>query len=155
LCTILIQIKLNEKGGATRFFYLVSRKIVRTFVLYSQTPKNNIMHRTEVLCPECFKGKLLKEDSTKTTGSGYCDRCGTKFVFTGERTVRFATANDKPDEPKARVEEAKPKLKYYATIMSEDPDPACDKKEAEAEARRRFSEEYDGLPIHWVQINEG
>ena len=148
---------------------MVSCKIVCIFAI--QTLNTNTMHRTEVLCPECMKGKLLKEDSTTATGSGYCDRCGERFVFTGTNRVRYATASDKPDQPKAMPEPAKPKMKFYATIMSEDPDPDCaedphqkygmsdiiasDKKEAEAEARRRFSEEYDGLPIHWVEISNG
>lgn len=59
------------------------------------------MHRTDVLCPDCFKGKLLKDDSTKDTGSGRCDHCGTDFVFTGKRSVRYATAADTKDEPKS------------------------------------------------------
>ena len=132
------------------------------------------MHRTQVLCPECFKGKLLKDDSTTDTGSGYCDNCGTKFVFTSKTSVRYAKAGDVPDQPKAMPTTpapAKPKLKFYATIMSEDPDPECaedphqkygmsdivatDKKEAEAEARRRFSDDHPRLPIHWVEISEG
>jgi hypothetical protein len=128
------------------------------------------MHRTEVLCPECFKGKLLKEDSTKDTGSGYCDRCGTAFIFTGKLSVRYATAGDIKDQPKARVEEPKPKQKFYVTIMSIDPDirdsedphqkygytiEATDKKEAEEIARQTFSEDYDDCPIAWVDISNG
>ena len=130
------------------------------------------MKRTEVLCPECFKKKLLKEDSTKDTGSGYCDNCGTRFVFTSARSVRYANAGDTIDQPKAVTETpepAKPLKSFYATIMSEDPDPDCaedphqkyglnieatDKKNAEAVAREQFSDSYGDLPIHWVEIHE-
>lgn len=128
------------------------------------------MHRTDVLCPECFKGKLLKDDSTKDTGSGYCDRCGTQFVFTGKTSVRYATATDTKDEPKAKVEAPKPKQRFYITIMSIDPDlrgsedphqkygfsvEATDKKDAEEKGREHFSEEYSGLPIEWIRVSEG
>jgi len=44
------------------------------------------MKRSEILCPECMKKKILIETPTK----GYCDNCGTNFVITGEKSVRYA-----------------------------------------------------------------
>lgn len=43
------------------------------------------MKRTNILCPNCFKGKLLQENEK----SCYCDRCGQGFIKTGENTVKF------------------------------------------------------------------
>lgn len=45
------------------------------------------MKRTEILCPECLKGKLLHEKDKDL----YCDKCGTEFILVNEetRTVRY------------------------------------------------------------------
>ena len=44
------------------------------------------MERTEILCPECMKKKLLKEkDSTDLR----CDECGTEFTLTAPNTVIY------------------------------------------------------------------
>jgi len=48
------------------------------------------MVRTKILCPECLKKMLLKEHENKS--DAYCDECGTKFIITGERTVKYKTA---------------------------------------------------------------
>jgi DNA-directed RNA polymerase subunit RPC12/RpoP len=45
------------------------------------------MLRTEILCPECFKKKLLRENENKP--DAYCDECGTKFIIIGPRTVKY------------------------------------------------------------------
>lgn len=45
------------------------------------------MKRTDILCPNCMRKNLLTNaDETDT----YCDECGTRFVKTGERSVRYA-----------------------------------------------------------------
>jgi len=36
-----------------------------------------IMKRTDILCPECSKGKLIHEKGIDL----YCDRCGTYFEY--------------------------------------------------------------------------
>lgn len=38
---------------------------------------DNGFHRTGILCPECFKKKILTEDKKE----GYCDECGTEFII--------------------------------------------------------------------------
>lgn len=43
------------------------------------------MIRTEILCPECMKKKLLTEDNKKA----YCDECGTKFIIIAPNTVKY------------------------------------------------------------------
>lgn len=37
-----------------------------------------IMKRTDILCIECLKKKLIHEKGADL----YCDNCGTEFVFT-------------------------------------------------------------------------
>lgn len=44
-----------------------------------------IMKRTNILCPECFKKKLIHERGIDL----YCDNCGTKFEFTNEEFKIF------------------------------------------------------------------
>ena len=58
------------------------------------------MKRTEVLCPECMKGKLIKDDENTVTGTGYCDQCGTRFDFQAANTVRYAKEIIPDAEPK-------------------------------------------------------
>ena len=48
----------------------------------NQQPK---ILRTEILCPECFKKKLLTENSI----DAYCDNCGTQFKITKPNTVVY------------------------------------------------------------------
>ena len=43
------------------------------------------MKRTEILCPECFKKKLL----TCNDKDAFCDDCGTEFIITGKNQVRY------------------------------------------------------------------
>jgi hypothetical protein len=50
------------------------------------------MVKTEILCPECFKGHLEKKAEADTLCT--CDHCGTQFVQTGARQVRYANSND-------------------------------------------------------------
>ena len=45
------------------------------------------MTRTEILCPECMKKKLLVE--SKDSKDAYCDNCGTEFVITAPMTVKY------------------------------------------------------------------
>ena len=47
------------------------------------------MKRTEILCPECMKKKLLTSDDK----NAHCDECGTKFVIIAKNTVKYATTN--------------------------------------------------------------
>ena len=58
------------------------------------------MKRTEVLCPECMKGKLIKDDENTVTVTGYCDQCGTRFDFQAATTVRYAKEVIPDAEPK-------------------------------------------------------
>jgi len=44
--------------------------------------------KTQVLCPECMKEHLERPDPNKPEAK--CPHCGTKFVFTGVRQVRYA-----------------------------------------------------------------
>ena len=43
------------------------------------------MKRTEILCPNCFKAKLLTSDDK----NAHCDNCGTEFTMTSPTSVRF------------------------------------------------------------------
>ena len=43
------------------------------------------MIRTEILCPECMKKKLLTADNKHA----HCDECGTKFIITAPNTVKY------------------------------------------------------------------
>lgn len=52
------------------------------------------MTRTEVLCPECMKKKLLRENET----DGYCDQCGTSFTFVDDRTVKYKSERGTMEE---------------------------------------------------------
>lgn len=45
------------------------------------------MERTDILCPECFKKKLLK-DTEKPTNL-HCDECGTEFILTGTNQIKY------------------------------------------------------------------
>ena len=47
--------------------------------------KKYIMIRTTILCPNCFKKKLIEE----TKDNLYCDECGTEFLLVSENTVRY------------------------------------------------------------------
>lgn len=44
-----------------------------------------IMKRTDILCPECFKKKLIHEKGADL----YCDGCGTEFEYTSEELRTF------------------------------------------------------------------
>lgn len=43
------------------------------------------MKRINILCPNCFKGKLLEVNK----GDCLCDKCGQEFRRTGEKSVKF------------------------------------------------------------------
>lgn len=45
-----------------------------------------MVKRTEILCPNCMKGKLLEYGNNIEL---YCDRCGEEFVKVGTNTVKF------------------------------------------------------------------
>lgn len=51
------------------------------------------MKRTEILCVECFKKKLLTEDDVHA----YCDGCGTEFIITDKKNnaFRYKKCDDK------------------------------------------------------------
>lgn len=44
------------------------------------------MKRTHILCPNCFKKKLMDEGNNKDL---YCDECGQEFLKKGENTVKY------------------------------------------------------------------
>ena len=44
-----------------------------------------IMKRTSILCPSCFKKKIIEE----TKDHAYCDECGQTYVITEKNNVKF------------------------------------------------------------------
>lgn len=44
-----------------------------------------MVKRTEILCPNCFKGKVLED---KRDGQVWCDRCGQEYIKNGN-TLKF------------------------------------------------------------------
>jgi len=56
-------------------------------MLEKQTEKENyIMQRTEVLCPNCMKKKVIQE----TSSTAYCDECGQQYNKQQDsNTLRF------------------------------------------------------------------
>ena len=49
--------------------------------------------RTEILCPECMKKKLLLEGD-EGSNKLFCDECGTDFILTAPNTVRYRKISD-------------------------------------------------------------
>ena len=48
------------------------------------------MTRTNILCPNCTKGKLLTtNDDAVNDNRTWCDQCGEDFIRTGTNSVRF------------------------------------------------------------------
>jgi DNA-directed RNA polymerase subunit RPC12/RpoP len=45
------------------------------------------MHRTDILCPECMKKKLLQDVEHPTELR--CDECGTEFILKGTNQVVY------------------------------------------------------------------
>lgn len=43
------------------------------------------MENTNILCPECFKGRIWTEDGKV----GSCNKCSTKFTITGKNSVKY------------------------------------------------------------------
>jgi hypothetical protein len=43
------------------------------------------MKRTEILCPECMKKKLLTDNGK----DAHCDGCGTEFEIVGITSVKY------------------------------------------------------------------
>jgi hypothetical protein len=43
------------------------------------------MKRTEILCPNCLKKKVIHEKADKC----YCDGCGQNYQLVGTNTLRF------------------------------------------------------------------
>jgi hypothetical protein len=41
---------------------------------------------SEILCPECFKKKLIDKGNEADM---YCDGCKTEFIKVGKNTVRY------------------------------------------------------------------
>ena len=46
------------------------------------------MTNTNILCPECFMGRIFTEDNK----IGNCNKCGTKFSILGENRVKYYTS---------------------------------------------------------------
>jgi NADH pyrophosphatase NudC (nudix superfamily) len=44
-----------------------------------------IMTRTEILCPNCMKKKVMQETETKC----YCDNCGQQYILTAPNRLKF------------------------------------------------------------------
>ena len=55
---------------------------MNTLIIVTNT---QIMKRTEILCPECFKKKLL----TSNGKDAHCDECGKEFIITPPYTVNY------------------------------------------------------------------
>lgn len=41
--------------------------------------------KTNILCPDCFKGKLIQDEGSDC----HCENCGTDFIRIAENTVRY------------------------------------------------------------------
>ena len=50
------------------------------------------MTRTDILCPECLKAKIM----TETYHEAFCDECGEQYIITAPMTVRYVD-EDKQD----------------------------------------------------------
>lgn len=51
-----------------------------------------VMKRTEVLCPNCFKKKLIQE----TAHHAYCDECGQEYLKEqNSNALKFITRSSK------------------------------------------------------------
>lgn len=61
--------------------------IIGKYVTIKDTKEDShkVMIRTEILCPDCMKGKLLTDDFK----DAYCNTCGEEFIITAPNTVRY------------------------------------------------------------------
>lgn len=48
------------------------------------------MTNTNILCPECFMGRIFTEDNK----IGNCNKCGTKFSILGKNRVKYYTSKE-------------------------------------------------------------
>ena len=55
------------------------------------------MKRTEILCPNCMKGKLLTSNEINAN----CDQCGEDFIITGAMSVRYKKDTDLSEAQRA------------------------------------------------------
>jgi len=55
------------------------------------------MKRTEILCPNCMKGKVL----TSNDVNAHCDQCGEQFILTGANSLRYKKSTDLSEEQRA------------------------------------------------------
>lgn len=60
-------------------------KKIKGFVEEWDIKKEKIMKRTEILCVECMKKKLIHEKGKEL----YCDECGTRFEFIDEENETY------------------------------------------------------------------
>ena len=117
------------------------------------------MKRTEMLCPECMKGKLLREFDDKP--QAWCDRCGTQFHFTGANTVIYAPA---PPPPPAKPKEdggvawngTRCSITAFVDRKKYRP---TEKQLAAIKATKRYDEKElpdfnDGSKYEWVQVGD-
>lgn len=58
----------------------------------SKEEEEKLPQPTNVLCVDCFKGKLVL--MKKGCNDAYCEQCGTDFIMTGENSFVYATAQN-------------------------------------------------------------
>lgn len=46
------------------------------------------MENTNILCPDCFKGKIIAKEN-KEGNVGHCNKCGTNFLILGKNKIRY------------------------------------------------------------------
>jgi hypothetical protein len=74
--------KLQRSGRSTFDWFLILQKVCEDGV------GNMSCVRTDILCPNCLKKKLMefKSDNEQEI---WCDECGQEYIRTGPNSVRF------------------------------------------------------------------
>jgi hypothetical protein len=73
---------LQRGGQSTADWFEILQKIYRGDVNVSCV-------RTDILCPNCMKKRLMEYRSDDGGHEIWCDECGQEYVHTGNNSVRF------------------------------------------------------------------
>lgn len=73
---------LQRTGQSTADWFEILQKICRGDVNVSCV-------RTDILCPNCMKKKLMEYKSDDGKYEVWCDECGQGYIKTGTNSVRF------------------------------------------------------------------
>ena len=68
------------------------------FVISLNQLKKHDMRRTEILCPDCMKGKVITSNEVNAN----CDQCGEEFILTGKNSLRYKKPSDLSEEQRAK-----------------------------------------------------